>query len=100
MQGFIFKCQSLTKQVWLWVRANPLTAGSHCHMHVHSVYSCLCHRPSRQTVNVMGGGRACDVRAMCVCLCVYQLSVSMVSTTPELADSRGSKVKAEPVWAS
>lgn len=51
-----------------------------------------------------GRGEGCRFvhvcRCMCGCCCVYQLSVSMVCMTPELADSHGSKVEAEPVWAS
>ena len=72
-----------------------------------SLWRCLCHHLARHTTLLMftaGRGEGCRFvhvcRCMCGCCCVYQLSVSMVCMTPELADSHGSKVEAEPVWAS
>jgi len=63
------------------------TPDTHTHTHTHNC-SCLLGR----------GGSVVHV-PVCVTLCVYQLSASMVCMTPELADSHGSKVTVEPVWA-
>lgn len=71
--------------------------------------ACVVFPPDTENVNVYrwdgeGSALAAVCVSVCGCVCVrwrvYQLSASAACMTPEQADSHGSEVNTEPVWAS